>query len=84
MKLVTFNFMRVTNDGKFCKNKGVITFGYKESNQVDMALDWIQEQNLGNAIVWGRSMGAVATLRSQLNNPRVIGMVLDSPYQSLK
>lgn len=29
-------------------------------------------------------MGAVASLRSQLANPTVSGMILDSPYSSLK
>ena len=49
-----------------------------------MALEWIKEQQLGPVILWGRSMGAVAVLRSQIMKPTVTGIILDSPYQSLK
>ena len=80
MRLASFTFMRVKNDGKIDKDQGVVTFGYREAEQVEIALRWIQEHDLGSTILWGRSMGAVAALRSQLQNPTVSGIILDSPY----
>lgn len=84
MKLVTFNFMRSNTQGKIDNENGIVTFGYRESEQIQVVLEWIQAQKLGPVILWGRSMGAVAALRSQILKPAVSGIILDSPYQSLK
>lgn len=41
MKLVAFSFLRIGSDGKIDKEQGVVTFGYKEAEQVDVALQWM-------------------------------------------
>lgn len=42
LKLVTFSFKKVGSNGEIDDNNGVVTFGYKEAEQVQIVLDWIE------------------------------------------
>ena len=87
MKLVCFTFQRVdVSDptGTSLDQNGILTFGFHEAQQVSTIVDWLKAQSSGPVIVWGRSMGAVSSLRSQLLNTQADGLVLDSPYESLR
>ena len=63
--------------------KGIITFGYFEYHQIDVAMDWIHANINDDVIIWGRSMGAVCAVRYQHHYGKARELVLDSPFHNL-
>ena len=64
-------------------NKGVTTFGYRETDELRAAIDTLSQrtdvdpQRFG---VWGYNLGAYAALREAENDSRIRALVLDSVY----
>jgi esterase/lipase len=65
-----------------------ITLGAKESIDAKLVIDYLKKKHkVGKIILWGRSMGAVASilLASNIENQGLVcGLILDSPFSSFK
>ncbi len=62
-----------------------ISLGWYEREDVECIVDYLRRSNKVSTIgLWGRSMGAVTSLMYGDSDPSVAGMVLDSPFSSLK
>lgn len=62
-----------------------ISLGYYEKMDVECIVEYLRKSNKVSTIgLWGRSMGAVTALMYGDSDPTVAGMVLDSPFSSLK
>lgn len=64
-------------------NKGVTTFGYRESDEVRAAIDTLARRSDVDPTrfgLWGYNMGAYAGLREAEKDNRVRALVLDSVY----
>jgi dienelactone hydrolase len=49
-----------------------------------VVLDWLRaRRDVSDVGLWGRSMGAVTALLYSCRDPRMAGMVLDSPFSRL-
>ena len=61
-----------------------IFIGYKEKNDIRKVIDYLRNNRLATTIgLWGRSMGAVASLNYAENDPELSVLILDSPFSSL-
>lgn len=62
-----------------------ISLGPKEKRDALIVIDYIRkEHNVGQVFLWGRSMGAVASIMLASENPDAVsGLVLDSPFSDL-
>jgi alpha/beta superfamily hydrolase len=83
MGLVVFDFAGSGySEGEF------ITLGAKESRDVRLVIDRMRSNhNIGRIILWGRSMGAVASIlfaAEPSNKGLISGMILDSPFSSFR
>jgi pimeloyl-ACP methyl ester carboxylesterase len=68
-------------------NAGVTTFGYRETEEVRMALDALAvrpDVDPTRFGLWGYNLGAYAALREAENDKRVRALVLDSVYDQPK
>ena len=62
-----------------------ISLGWYEREDVECVIDYLRKTNKVSTIgLWGRSMGAVTAIMYGYRDPSVAGMVLDSPFASLK
>jgi alpha-beta hydrolase superfamily lysophospholipase len=53
-------------------------------DDLQAAVNYLRTQKLISRIgLWGRSMGAVTSLRYGAQDPSIAGMVLDSPFSNL-
>lgn len=62
-----------------------ISLGWFEKEDVKCVIEFLRRSNKVSTIgLWGRSMGAVTALMYGDEDPTVAGIVLDSPFSSLK
>ncbi|EGR33879.1 hypothetical protein IMG5_033680, partial [Ichthyophthirius multifiliis] len=62
-----------------------ISLGWYERDDVECVVDFLRQSNTVSTIgLWGRSMGAVTSLMHSDRDPSIAGIVLDSPFSSLK
>jgi len=62
-----------------------ISLGYYEQDDVKCVMEYLRKSKRTSTIgLWGRSMGAVTSIMYVSNDPSIAGMVLDSPFSSLK
>jgi pimeloyl-ACP methyl ester carboxylesterase len=64
-------------------NKGVTTFGYRETDELRAAIDTLAQRTDVDPTrfgVWGYNLGAYAALREAENDSRIRALVLDSVY----
>ena len=62
-----------------------ISLGWHEQEDVECVINYLRKSNKVSTIgLWGRSMGAVTALMYGSKDPSIAGLVLDSPFSSLK
>ena len=62
-----------------------ISLGWYERDDVECVIDYLRSTNKITTIgLWGRSMGAVTAIMYGDRDPSIAGLVLDSPFCSLK
>ena len=62
-----------------------ISLGYWEREDLKCVIDYLRQSGAVTTIgLWGRSMGAVTSLLHGDRDPSIAGMVLDSPFSSLR
>ena len=62
-----------------------ISLGWHEQGDVECIVNFLRKSNKVSAIgLWGRSMGAVTALMYGSKDLSIAGLVLDSPFSSLK
>ena len=63
-----------------------ITLGYKEALDIERVVNFMkQNHSVGKIILWGRSMGAVASiLYASKKTCRISGLILDSPFSCFR
>lgn len=62
-----------------------ISLGHFEKDDVAVVIDYLRSIKTVSSIgIWGRSMGAVTAIMHSIRDPTIGGMVLDSPFMSLK
>ena len=62
-----------------------MSIGWFERNDVDLVVEFLRaSQRVSTIGLWGRSMGAATSLLHGDRDPSIAGMVLDSPFTSLK
>ena len=62
-----------------------ISLGYYERDDVECVVNYLRSTNKVTTIgLWGRSMGAVTAIMYGDRDPSIAGLVLDSPFCSLK
>ena len=62
-----------------------ISLGYYEQDDVECIVNFLRKSNKVSSIgLWGRSMGAVTALMYGSKDLSIAGLVLDSPFSSLK
>jgi pimeloyl-ACP methyl ester carboxylesterase len=57
-----------------------ISLGYYEKDDISTVVRYIYSIRSINLILWGRSMGAVASILYTYSNPHIMAMILDSPF----
>ncbi len=63
----------------------MVTFGYKESQDVEVALDFALAQPETERVgAWGGSMGGVSVLLAASRRPEIEAVIVDSPFPSLE
>jgi dienelactone hydrolase len=59
--------------------------GWHERDTLNTVVNYLRAERHVNTVgLWGRSMGAVTALLHGDRDPSIAGMVLDSPFASLK
>jgi pimeloyl-ACP methyl ester carboxylesterase len=67
------------SDGEF------VSLGYFERDDLSVVIDHLRQTGTVGCIgLWGRSMGAATALMHGDRDPSIAGMVLDSPFTSLR
>ena len=62
-----------------------ISLGWHEQDDVSCVVDFLRRSNKVSSIgIWGRSMGAATALMYSAQDLSIAGLVLDSPFSSLK
>ena len=62
-----------------------ISLGWHEQDDVSCVVDFLRRSNKVSSIgIWGRSMGAATALMYSAKDLSIAGLVLDSPFSSLK
>ena len=62
-----------------------ISLGWHEQDDVSCVVDFLRRSNKVSSIgIWGRSMGAATALMYSAKDLCIAGLVLDSPFSSLK
>ena len=83
-RFMGFNVMLIDFRGHGNSDGNTTTIGYKESEEVKLAYDWLIKQGETKIILWGTSMGAVAIMKSLADNKiNVTGIILEMPFGSL-
>jgi alpha-beta hydrolase superfamily lysophospholipase len=79
-----FNVMLVDFRGHGNSDGNTTTIGYKESEEVKLAYDWLIKNGEREIILWGTSMGAVAIIKAIADDSlKVAGAILEMPFGSL-
>ncbi|XP_022930530.1 uncharacterized protein LOC111436957 isoform X1 [Cucurbita moschata] len=61
-----------------------VTLGWNEKDDLKAVVEYLRaDGNVSLIGLWGRSMGAVASLMYGAEDPSIAGMVLDSPFSDL-
>ena len=67
------------SDGEF------VSLGYYESWDLKAAVEYLRDVGMvSNIVLWGRSMGAAASILYASTDPKITALILDSPFTSLK
>lgn len=76
MSLFSFDFGGCgLSDGEF------VSLGHFEKEDISVVIKYIYSQNHNiHIVLWGRSMGAAASILYSFSNPHLTAMVLDSPF----
>jgi len=83
-RFLGFNVMLVDFRGHGNSDGNTTTIGYKESEEVKLAYEWLIKKGETKIILWGTSMGAVAIMKSIADNKlNVAGAILEMPFGSL-
>lgn len=85
--LLSMNITLFALDFSGCgKSEGdYISLGYYEKVDVECVVKFLRSsQKVSTIGLWGRSMGAVTALMYGISDPTIGGLVLDSPFSSLK
>lgn len=62
-----------------------VSLGWNESKDLKSVIQYLRDSGSVSTIgLWGRSMGSVTALLYASTDPSIAGMVLDSPFMSLK
>lgn len=62
-----------------------ISLGWYEKDDLKTVIDYLRlTQKVSTIGLWGRSMGAVTALLYVDKDPSISGMILDSPFTTLK
>ena len=62
-----------------------ISLGWYERDDVDCVINYLRAHRKVSTVgLWGRSMGSVTALLHGDRDPSIAGMILDSPFSSLK
>ncbi len=62
----------------------ITTIGWKESEDVKLAYDWLIQKGKNKIFLWGFSMGSVAIIKAVAENKlNVAGIILEMPFGSL-
>ena len=62
----------------------ITTIGWKESEDVKLAYDWLVQKGKSKIFLWGFSMGSVAVIKAVAENKlNVAGIILEMPFGSL-
>ena len=79
-----YNVMLVDFRGHGNSGGYITTIGYRESEEVKLAYDWLQKKGEKRIILFGTSMGAVAIIKAMSENEmNISGTVLEMPFGSL-
>jgi uncharacterized protein len=63
----------------------VTTIGYRESEEVKLAYDYVQQQGEKNTFLWGASLGAVEIIKAVSEYPlQPSGIIIEMPFLSLQ
>ena len=85
--LLTKNITVLAFDFSGCgRSEGdYISLGWHEQDDVECVVNFLRKSNKVSSIgLWGRSMGAVTALMYGSKDLSIAGLVLDSPFSSLK
>lgn len=78
--VVTFDF-----SGSGHSEGEYVSLGWFEKDDIKAIVDYLRESGQCSSVgLWGRSMGAVSSIMYCASDPLIAGMVLDSPFSSLK
>lgn len=62
-----------------------VSLGWFEQDDLETVVDYLRESDWISTIgLWGRSMGAVTAIMYCSKDPLIGGLVLDSPFSSLR
>lgn len=76
-----FNICSFDFSGAGFSEGDYVTLGYFEKNDIKSVVDFLRnELNIQKIILYGRSMGAVSSLRYAEIDPNLKAIVLDSPF----
>lgn len=59
------------------------TFGAKEKQDVEAAVDYARDRSPGPVVLWGVSLGGASVVLAAADDFRVAGVICDSSYRSL-
>jgi len=83
-RYIGYNVMLVDFRGHGNSDGYTTTIGYRESEEVKLAYDWLQKKGEQHIILFGTSMGAVAIIKAMAENEmNISGVVLEMPFGSL-
>jgi alpha-beta hydrolase superfamily lysophospholipase len=83
-RFMGYNVMLVDFRGHGGSSGYTTTIGYRESEEVKMAYDWLMNKGEKKIFLFGTSMGAVAIIKALSENKmEVAGAILEMPFGSL-
>jgi alpha-beta hydrolase superfamily lysophospholipase len=83
-RFMGYNVMLVDFCGHGGSSGYTTTIGYRESEEVKLAYDWLIKKGEQKIFLYGTSMGAVAIIKAIAeNNMNIAGAILEMPFGSL-
>jgi len=83
-RYIGYNVMLVDFRGHGNSDGYTTTIGYRESEEVKLAYDWLQKKGEQHIILFGTSMGAVAIITAMAETKmNISGAILEMPFGSL-
>jgi alpha-beta hydrolase superfamily lysophospholipase len=80
-----YNVLLLDNRNHGTSGGNITTIGYRESEEVKLAYDHIQEAGEKNIFLWGTSMGAVQILKAISDYQlKPSGIIIEMPFLSLQ